>query len=59
MSYEEMNLKPFLDKELSVLFQRDTVVASYKYTWDVGDKVVLLSFTNNDIQWLFETLEHP
>jgi len=49
MSYEEMNLKPFLDKELSVPFQRDTVVASYKYTWDVGGKVVLLSFTNNDI----------
>jgi len=37
ISYEGMNLKSFLDKELTILFQRDTVVASYKCTWDVGD----------------------
>jgi len=37
MSYEGMNLKLFLDEKLIVLFQRDTYVASYKCTWDVGD----------------------
>jgi len=37
MSYEGMNLKPFLDEELTVLFQRDTTIASYKCTWDFGD----------------------